>query len=234
MTSRRTFALLIAGLGLGACGGSGTDIDATLRFSELSDAQIARLISAAGGSDMFGAQSQVSQFANEDDPCPAQSFADAQVTLTGGCTTLDGMQVDGVATVTNPIEFDQVAFKFGAETIYDFDQFTVTDLGYTLTYTGRVRIEDFSVWEADITSNLLGIEVRSDLYYDCDTSSCDLRGSGVELIGVGGAQVSGTVRVGRDASSDYTLRGKDTLSVVIDVGCVSWTISGSDRQQVCQ
>src|SRR5262245_41804604 len=60
-------------LGLAACGGGGTDIDSTLVFADRSDAEIARLINAGTGSDMFSTQSQIDQFGDtfDADPCPA-------------------------------------------------------------------------------------------------------------------------------------------------------------------
>src|SRR6185503_3808432 len=76
MWNARAGVCVMTTLALTACGGGGgTDIDATLVFAERSDAEIARLISAAGGSDLFGAQAQVSQFANETDPCPAVAIS---------------------------------------------------------------------------------------------------------------------------------------------------------------
>src|SRR5262245_39818225 len=89
-----------------ACGGGGsTDIDSTLRFADRSDLEISRLVGAAGGSEGFQAQSQAEQFADpfgDTDPCPARSFAGDTGTITGGCTTLDGVVYEGSIEVRNP------------------------------------------------------------------------------------------------------------------------------------
>src|SRR5262245_21578157 len=94
--------LLTLGLGLGACGDgeeSHTDVEPTLEFATLSDAEIGRLISAAGGGDMFSAQAQVDQFGDTfmADPCPNIAVEGSSATVTGGCTTLDGLEISGSA-----------------------------------------------------------------------------------------------------------------------------------------
>jgi hypothetical protein len=220
-------------LALAACGGGGTDIDETLVFADRSDQEIARLISAASGTDMFSAQSAIDRFANESDPCPAISVSGETVTLTGGCTTTDEVTIEGTAKVTNPTSWDQVEYRFGDDTAYELTGWTLTQSGFSQSFDGNVRIESFTTWDADVTAGMLGIDVRSDLYYDCDSSSCDLDGSGVEMIGVGGATVSGTVHVNNSGSASFRLRGKDTLTASISQGCVAWAIEGTDRQKTC-
>ena len=77
---------------------------------------------------------------------------------------------------------------------------------------------------------------RSDLHYECDRSSqsCDLSGSGIEMIGVGGALVSGSVTIaGGATSSSFTLHGVDTLTAHVTQGCVEWSISGTQRAHAC-
>src|SRR5262245_65662932 len=101
MAKRALAAIVVA-----ACGGGGsTDIEATLRFADLDDAKISRLISAATGSEGFQAQAQLLQFdeSNDPDPCPAIAIdaGDRRVSITGGCTTRDGARIDGSGAVTN-------------------------------------------------------------------------------------------------------------------------------------
>lgn len=225
---------------LAACGGGGgsTDIDATLVFADRSDVEISRLISAAGGTDMFGAESQLERYSDPfmPDPCPAIAIAGDTVTITGGCTTADGVEIQGDATIKNPSGWDGIEYQFGDPTVYELNGFTTIQSGFTQSYDGRVTIDDtFTTWDCDITTDQLGAVVRSDLHYHCSSqTSCSLSGSGLELIGAGGAKVSGSVHVdGQSSTADYTLRGVDTLTATITSGCVEWHISGTERGMTC-
>jgi hypothetical protein len=231
----RVFVCLVLA---GACGGGGsTDVKPTLKFADRSDTEIAALINAAGGTAMFSAQSQLDQFAGTTDPCPAIAVAGNTVTLTGGCTTSDGVTFGGTASVTNSPSWDQITYNPGADTDYELDAVTFTQSGLTTSYDGRVTISGtYTTYDADITSDLLGIDTRSDLHYECDRSaqSCSLSGSGIEMIGVGGALVGGSVSIaGGATSSSFTLRGIDTLTAHVAQGCVAWSISGTQRAQTC-
>jgi hypothetical protein len=226
-----TFAVAFVG-----CSGSHTDIAATMHFSERSDAEIARLISSAGGTDMFSAEGQVNAVADPitPDPCPAVAISGLTATLTGGCTTKDGVEIQGSAIVTNPVGWTQIDTQFGTDSVYELHQLAFVQSGFTQTYDGTFRITDsFTTYDANITASQLGISVRSDLYYHCSQSSCNLEGSGVELIGIGGAQVSGTVLVNNSGTADFTLQGADTLTAHVSQGCIAWQISGTARAKTC-
>ena len=177
---------------LAACGGGGgsTDIRPTLKFADRSDAELARLISAAGGTDMFGAEAQLSQFSDSTDPCPAAAITGNQVTLTGGCTTTGGVQLGGAATIINPTGWTGLEYNYAAETSYDLQALTLTQSGFTQSYDGVFHItNNFRTYDADLTVDQQAINVRSDIHYECDTSSCSLSGSGIELVAVGGAKI---------------------------------------------
>jgi hypothetical protein len=221
-----------------ACGGGGsTNVKPTLKFADRSDTEVAALINAAGGTAMFSAQAQIDQFAGSTDPCPAVAVTGSTITLTGGCTTMDGVTIGGSATVTNPAAWDQVTYNYTNDTTYELSALTFMQSSVTTSYDGRVTIADnFSTYDADLTSDNLGIDVRSDIHYECDrgSSTCDLSGSGIEMIGVGGALVGGSVTVaGGATSSSFTLHGVDTLTAHVTQGCVEWQISGSDRMKAC-
>jgi len=230
--------LAFVGVALAACGGGpSTDIQPTLRIADRSDAEIARLISAAGGGEMFSAQSQVDALSLSTDPCPAITVEGDVVTASGGCTTKDGVAITGAVTITNPAVWSQVTYRDGADTLYQLDQLSVTQNGDAQTFDGSVRITDaLATYEADITVEQQGESLRSDLLYRCDRTNqiCDLDGSGLELVGAGGVQVSGSVQVGAMAHASFTLHGVDTLDVTIASGCVTWQIGGTNRQQLCQ
>jgi hypothetical protein len=238
----RTAFVLMA---LAACGSSHTtNIKSTLRLADQDDATIGRLISAAGGTEMFAAESQIDQFSSNDqpgfeDPCPALTVAGSTITLTGGCTTKDMVQVDGTATVTNGAAWDLTTYNFQNDTTYTMQGFTLTQSGFTQSFDGRISLEDsMQTYDADVTVDQLGAAVRTDIYMSCSrdgtTVSCDLEGSGLELVGVGGVTLSGTVAAGQGASGSFTLHGVDTLTATISSGCVAWQINGTDRQKVCQ
>ncbi len=231
---------LAAAFALGACGAGGsTDIDRTLVFAERSDAEIARIISAAGGSDMFGAQSQVDQFGDtfDADPCPTIEVSGDRAVVTGGCTRADGTEILGSAVVTNPAGWDQLDW-FGGDSRYELHQLAFVDESWSVTYDGFIeRRDNFSTWDADLTVTSFGVTLRSDLYYHCEnpsSPSCDLTNSGIELIGVGGAHASGNVSIeGQRQVSRFDLRGVDRMTVDIEGGCVGWQIEGTDRRAAC-
>jgi len=234
----RTIARLAPVL-LVACGGGGndSDVEPDLVFADRSDAEIARLISAAGGTDMFQAQSQVDQFGDTFgtvDPCPAIEISGNTATITGGCTTADGVEIQGTATVTNPASWDQIEWEFGVDSRYDLEGLAFVQSGFTTSYDGAFTVSnDFRNYDADLVAAQLDLAVRSDLHYRCSTSSCSLTDTGLELVGVGGAHVSGTVYVTGGGSASFTLRGVDTLTASVESGCVAWRIEGTDREMTC-
>jgi hypothetical protein len=230
-------------LGIAACSGSDhtTNVKPTLRLADQDDTTIARLISAAGGTDMFSAEAQVDRFSTGGDPCPGVAVSGNAISLTGGCTTTDGVTIDGAATITNPTAWDQVLYNYQQDTTYDFTGMALTQQGYSQSMDGSIRITDnFQVQEADLTVDMLGAALRSDIYIKCERTgqtsvSCALEGSGLELVGVGGVTASGTIdesTTGQSAS--FTLHGLDTLTATIASGCVAWQIDGTDRAKVCQ
>lgn len=228
-----------------ACGGDGggsTDVDPSLVFADRTDTEIARLINAAGGVDMFSAESRIGQFGDtfEADPCPAISVAGTVATITGGCTRADGVRIDGSATAANPLGWDQLDYRYSDDTIYTFRQLTFVQGGQTQTFDGTlVRADALTTWDADLTVTSFGLTIRSDLYYHCTDPSnprCSLSNSGLELVGAGGALASGRVAIDRTTNRqtmDFTLEGRDTLTMHSDGTCVGWQIEGTTRGQPC-
>ena len=237
-------ALWVCVSALAACGGEGggTDIESTLVFAERTDAEIVRLINAAAGTEMFAAESQFGQFGDtfEADPCPTVTVEGKVATVTSSCTRLDGTAITGSATATNPVGWDQVDYDFSEDTLYEANQLAFTGDTFSQTFDGFIRRSDgLATWDADITVFIQDVGVRSDLYYHCTNPSsprCALGGSGIELVGVGGARVSGAVTIDRTAGtqrSDFTLQGSDRLVVHSEGSCVAWSIEGTDRGMTC-
>ena len=225
---------------LAACGGGGgsTDITATLRFADRSDTEISRLVSAATGTEGFQAQAMVGQFDDSfetnPDPCPAIAIAGQTVTVTGaGCTTRDGTTIEGSASITNPLGWgdDAIEYDYSDDTIYELNAFAFVQANTRRSFDGVFTIgSNYSELDMDITTDSFGAVVRSDIFMDCSRTSCSVSGSGVELVGVGGAKVSGTVLVsGQSASASFTLKGVDTVKVTMQDNCVSWKLEGTDR-----
>lgn len=217
--------------------GYSTDIDASLRFADRSDGEISRLAGAATGNEGFSAQANVMRFddnSSEPDPCPAIAVdAGARtVTITGGCTTVDGVEIQGSALVKNPLSWgDTLEGDFTEATRFEMTGFALVQQSYVQSFDGHVEIGSlYDYVDMDITTKLLDIEVRTDLRMDCNGgTSCDF-GGGVELIGAGGAHVSGEISVsGQSATTHVTLDGKDTLDFDIENNCVTWRISGTER-----
>jgi hypothetical protein len=230
---------------LGACGSSGggsTDIEPTLRFADRSDAEISRLVAASQGSEGFQAQAQVGAFDNSfdtnPDPCPAIAISGHTVTITGDCTTRDNVRIEGSASVTNPLGWGsgetEIEYDYGADTVYELDGLAyVYTSGMRQAYDGVFRTgSSFTKMDMDVTAEIAGVGVRSDIYISCSQSgTCNVNGSGVELVDVGGARVSGSIVVrGSTASASFTLKGEDTVKVTMQNNCVSWTLEGTDRK----
>ena len=229
---------------LGACGGEGgsTDVQPTLRFADRTDAELVRLIDAAGGTDLFRATGMIDQFGDtfEVEPCPTITIAGSVATVTGGCARADGTRLEGSGAVDNPIGWDQLDYRFQDDTLYTFTQFGLGDGQATQTFDGWLRRTDgLATWDADLTASRLGVTVRSDLYIHCTDPqhpSCAFTNSGLELVGVGGARVSGTVTAsttGGGQRIDLTLQGADRLTVHSTGTCVGWQIEGTTRGMTC-
>ena len=231
---------------LAACGGGGsTDIEATLRFADRSDLEISRLVNAASGAEGFSAISQAESYADpfgDTDPCPARAMSDDTGTITGGCTTVDGVTIEGSIEIANPLDWclevdadgycaTEYEGDFTDDSVYTFHAFAVVQSGYRMAYDGFViRAGNFSHYDMDVTTEQLGVAVRSDIYASGGGSSASVSGSGIELIGVGGAKVSGSMHLDDEmVRGDFTLTGADTVKVTIADNCVSWRIEGTDR-----
>jgi hypothetical protein len=220
--------------GTSACGGGGTDIESTLRFEDLSDTEIARLVNAASGAEGFQAQGRAQFFEDpfEPDPCPTIEQDGDRVTITGGCTTAGGEVISGSIEITNPLDWGDYEWNFGRDSLFVFDQFTTDSSGFTTSVDGTFRLgSSYSKIEMDLVTESFGVAVRSDIFIDYGTSSASIKRSGVELIGVGGARVSGKVRVGSGGATtaDIKLEGADTVRVTVENNCVSWRIEGTER-----
>ena len=232
----RKLALLVV-VGCGGGGGGSTDVKPTLSFKDRTDVELSQLINAAGGTEMFLAEDEVNQFSSSTDPCPAMAISGNTITLTGGCTTADGTTIGGSAVVTNPVAWDQIDYNYQDATDYELSALTLTTSAQTMMFDGRITITgNFTTYDADVTTDMLGTAIRSDIHYECDQGSqtCDLSGSGIELVGVGGALVSGSVKVAQTGqSASYTLKGTDTLKATVTTGCVAYTISDSSSAKTC-
>jgi hypothetical protein len=233
----RKLACLVVLVGCGGGGGGSTDVKPTLSFKDRTDTELSQLINAAGGTEMFMAQSELDQFAGSTDPCPAVAVSGDTITLTGGCTTMDGTTIAGSAVLTNPTAWDQVMYSYQNPSDYELSGFSLTTGSQTMSFDGRITISNsFTVYDADLTSTVLGTSIRSDIHYECDQGSqtCSLSGSGIELVGVGGALVSGSVKNAQTGQTEsYTLQGVDTLKATVATGCVAYTISDSSMAKVC-
>lgn len=245
--SRMGRVLLV--LALAACdGGGSTDIEGTLRFADLSDVEISRLINAATGSEGFQAQAIAESYADPfepDDPCPARSLAGNVGTITGGCTTQDGVTLEGSIAIKNPLNWC-LAFEDGVgwcdteyegnwnePTEYTFSDFAITQAGFKRAFDGRLTSATIDGYiDMDITSVQLDVAVRSDIYAERDGSQrVDINGSGIELVGVGGALVDGYIGISstNQTSGSFTLDGADTLKVTMEGNCIRWHIEGTQR-----
>lgn len=246
MSTTRACALLGCSwlVALAACGSDGgsTDVQPTLRFADRTDAELLRLIDAAGGTDLFRATGMLDQFGDtfEVEPCPTITIAGSVATVTGGCARNDGTRLEGSGAVDNPIGWDQLDYQFQDDTLYTFTGFGLVDGQTTQSFDGWLRRTDgLATWDADLTASLLGVTVRSDLYIHCTNPqqpSCAFTNSGIELVGGGGARVSGTVTAsttGGGQRIDLTLQGADRLTIHSTGTCLGWQIEGTTRGMTC-
>lgn len=113
---------------LAGCAGPDTDIEPSLVFAELSDAEIVRVIGAAILGDVVTAEDRIARIVGDGtDPCPTVTTAGATATITGGCTTATGIAIDGSAVVTNPLRWERgdLAPDPSGATTYDLDALTL-------------------------------------------------------------------------------------------------------------
>lgn len=242
-------SFVICALPVVACGGGGsTDIEGTLRFADRSDVEISRLVNAATGSEGFQAQATAESYADPfepGDPCPARAFSGDTGTITGGCTTQDGVAIEGSITIENPLSwclvfnptssFCDMEFEadYTAPTKYTFDGVTITQSGFARSFAGVLTSATVDGYiDMDITSVQQDVAVRSDIHAERDSGrSITISGSGIELVGVGGALVDGQINVSstNQTSGSFTLDGADTLTVAIENNCTSWRVEGTQR-----
>jgi hypothetical protein len=183
-----------------------TDVAPTLRFADRSDAEINALICSAASNDVLVADAMVFAFEMPSATCPGVQGN----TPVGGCTTASGTAITGSVTSSYA----------GTR----FDALTVTRPASAETWNGSLGFGS----GPDLTVGRAGISVREELNYtcvelvDCEEGMvcrqmCTSESSGVELVGVGGALVSGTwVYEARDSAhlvgANLELVGEDTLT----------------------
>jgi hypothetical protein len=227
----RLDALVTCGLFVTSCAGYESDIPSTIRFAELTDAQVTRLAYAATGSEGVGAMDRAQAFSNNR-TCPASKLVGDLVTIDGGCSTDGGDAISGRITIENAFTWPEYRTKPDDDTLFVFHQFAVMGArGHTVVdgwYRQRGWRSSAKIIELDFTND--GETVRTELFIDEDPPLNTIEG-GVELVGIGGARVSGT----RDATayepSRYTLTGVDTLELTLSVDGKApvWRIIGTDR-----
>jgi hypothetical protein len=147
------------------------------------------------------------------DTCPTWSTSGDITTWQGGCTSSNGVAITGTATTWRS---DYILHG-------TFDAWTIGNTSYSGT---AVWMDPLLARDSDLTVDIDGIAVRSNLSIscqpepDCDNLcvvDCTPEGSGVELVGIGGALVSGTWTdvtygdIATLASRTVTLHGADTL-----------------------
>jgi hypothetical protein len=234
MMARWSGVIMIATLAVAGCGGGedggSTDIEPTIVFADRSDAEIARLINAAGGGEMFAGMNVVGGFVygSVDSACPTVVREAYDATITGGCTQVNGTVIQGSATLHDT-----------QRAHYDMQALAITQGGATVIYHGvadrigrDTETSSDETYDGDVTVDAMGAQLRSDIYYrtEWNETAADITDSGIELIGVGGATVSGHIERGTE---DYTLTGVDTVTAHIEDDCVAWSIAGTGRGATC-
>jgi hypothetical protein len=194
--------------------------DTTLRFSDLDDNTIDRLVEASFGGDAWWAAQDVERFRASSDACPTVTKTDGVVTMVGGCTTGYGTAIEGVARARSD----------GTNTTYEFDHYRVGGRGYD----GTLHVSDGSVANLEIAADLTFDGTRhSSMLVDCDGAGCKLSG-GIELLGHGSVTVSGTTPAVSEQvpGASWKLRGDETLEVWSEdrpYACVQWRIVETGR-----
>jgi hypothetical protein len=221
---RSWIAVLVVG-----CGSSPhtTDIAPTLRFADRSDAEIDQLICSAASNDVLEAFAMVSAFYGG--TCPGLKGAPGD-----GCITASGTTIMGSVT-REPANIQ-------------FDALTLTNPTFVETWNGSVDAGNELSAVSDLTVDRAGIRVRADLGYTCVdlgnceeqnlcTFSCTPEGSGVELVGVGGALlVSGSWGYQARSSAHLVapiiqLLGEDRLAV--DTTGTTWHVGSRSGSFSC-
>jgi hypothetical protein len=217
---RNRFAVAIAVLGTSACGND-LGIDATLNHEALDDATILRLLNAASGGEAEQAvHSLVSlrDLMNDDPLCPSvvEDVATATVTLTGGCTTHDGISVIGSAQAVRHPGWGNDGTQVAR---YTFDSFRISGPFAPFIYDGTVE------WGPTSLAMDLHIDTGDQVIVARGTRSCENASTcsldaGVQL-DVGGALASGSL------SGTWRLQGADLVEVTHDSqGCARVHIVG--------
>ena len=230
---------------LSACGGgldedapTDTDIEPTLVLRGRSEAELLRLMDAGTGGDARALEIWI-EFLDDDydpDPCPLITVAGKTATITGGCTRLDGTEIQGYAVVTNPFAWRRIDHDPSSERVYEAHQLTLTNGSWTTIYDGIVRYSyDLNRFDADVTLSDDGMTVRTDLAYACTWPICTFAG-GIELIGGGGAHVSGWSNDDYgpgEPMGEFSLRGANQLTYRVFPTCTEWWISNTSLGHDC-
>jgi hypothetical protein len=221
MRNRCAVAVAIAVLWTAACG-EDLGIDATLTQEALEDATILELVSAASGYEAEQAVHSLVYLRDQmnDDPlCPSvvEDTATATVTLTGGCTTHDGISVIGSAQAIRHPGWGNDGTQVAR---YTFDSFRISGPFPSFVYDGTIEWGPTSL-EMDLHIDTSDHVIVARGTRACEnTSSCTLN-AGVQLLDAGGALASGSL------NGTWRLQGADVVEVTHDSsGCAHVHIVG--------
>jgi hypothetical protein len=212
--------LLVA---LAACGDTDIGEDA-MRFADLDDGTITRVVFAASGGDVTAAVNHVFFMTQRASDCPRIDVAGETTTITGGCTSGDQI-FDGVVRITKTVDDEQ----------YVFERFSVTERsGPRVAYDGEAHriLTPATRVDAEMFVGRGTQLVKSTLEERCDATTCTVEGF-IELFDGGIAQASGERSRDRWGDGRYTVRAAGRLDVDLVPGafepCLFWTLAGTER-----
>ncbi|MEZ4364762.1 MAG: hypothetical protein R2939_00575 [Kofleriaceae bacterium] len=231
MLARATLASLSLLTSLAACTDDAPPPptgDATL--AEATPAQLRRIVTGGLGLDGITATFLVGSYVDQVGvACPAVTTAGDTLTVTGGCTTDDGVRIDGAVVGRNvPALFAPPDPSVVTEVT--LDGFELDDPAQ-----GRMRFDGSMSWRADdyyaydLRTVIGGLEAELTARYEVDdTSMAPVGDAQVTVPGVGTAAIAGRWNRTLDGGT-FELLGADVLT--IDLGaaredCTPYAIDG--------
>jgi hypothetical protein len=209
-----------------ACGS-----DDSSTFESATDQQLQRTMMAAMSLDTVLVGFTAAGYASAPEGgCPNVHIEGDRRTVTGGCTTGEGQEVEGSMTLENVPSLFGGGNDPSKPQLMEASDFRLTDENGPLGIDGKISATA-STSNIDIHVDVLDIDVGTVAKYSCVEGVCTYEAATLDIEGIGQATLEGSFSFQNNTIS-LDLEGRDHLQLRSDGECLTY-VAGSRSGKFC-